>query len=194
MKRFLLLLTLFVGACSSTRVQHSGALSPNVITFSLLDSILTMPPSIIPELINGISNDSITLVGFQDPTCSQFGEVFQLFFNRKGIINAFLVDFYLSKEIIEIPSDLIELLGKDYIEDNKDIYCWKYYAIYPNSVIAKMDSNEEIIWSPLSKRDMRIIQRQYKSFWEENKELPIEQIRMNYNDLGGILKAPYVWL
>ena len=184
----LLVLFLILGACSSMHPQSTSVFSPEEITFSVLDSVLLMKPVVIPELIEGIGDDSMTIVGFENTLSSTIGKEFFLKKNRKGIINAFLVDFYLSREGIEIPVEA-EFLPK---EDKA--FLWGCYAIYPHSIIAKLDSNGTIIYTPLSKRDLKIIRRQYRRFWKQNKDLPLDTIRKHFRDSGGILTYPYVWI
>lgn len=184
----LLIFILMLEACSSMRPQSKSVFSPEEITFSVLDSVLLMEPAIIPELIEGITDDAMAIVGLENPLSSTIGEEFWLKKNRKGIINAFLVDFYLSREGIEIPAEA-EFLPKD-----DKAFLWDCYAIYPHSIIAKSDSNGEIIYAPLSKLDLKRIQLQYRRFWKQNKDLPLETIRKNFRESGGILKYPYVWI
>lgn len=73
-------------------------------------------------------------------------------------------------------------------------HVWDYYAIYSMSIIAKLNNNGDIIYSPLSNKDLREIQRQYKRFWKENKDYPLEVIRKRFMESGGILKSPFIWL
>lgn len=170
----IVLLMLCLSACASMHSNSSHFSVPNEIaylsneagiSFPLLDSIMAMPPTIIPALIKGITDDSDAWVGVVDPSSSYLGPYFALSKNRKGIINAFLIDFYLFKDRI---------------------------GIIPASIIVKLDAQGNEIMAPLSKRDMRIIQKQYQAWWNEHKDLPIETLREEFHK-SGILKPPYVW-
>ena len=189
------LIIVFLSACASMHSKNDSLLAPSSITFSVLDSVLQMPPSIIPNLIEGITDNSFTYVGFPYVYSSYIGkEYLFLSYNRRGIINAFLVDFYLSKDSNSIKG------SKERNEDNDGCteaipeHVWDYYAVYSMSIIAKLNNNGDIIYSPLSNKDLREIQRQYKRFWKENKDYPLEVIRKRFMESGGILTSPFIWL
>ena len=149
--------------------------------------ILLLNKQLIPYLIDCIDINKTSFMGFKNPIDSYIGNYH---FNQYGIRYAYLIDYVLSK-------DSIEIVNKNW-EEQEDWIHWdeltKPYRIYRIGVIVKQDENNKPILEPLTHEDMVKIKKMYSDWWKQNKDKSIETLRKEFRKENKILKLPYVWI
>lgn len=151
------------------------------------EEALSLNKQIIPCLIDSIDISGTSFIGFFNPMSSYIDNYR---FNQKGIKNAYLVDYILSK-------DSVEIVNKTWNKEG-DVMHWaeqtKPYRIYNIGVIVKQSDHHKLILEPLTPSDMVKIKKMYLNWWENNKDKPIEILREKFRKGTKILQLPYVWI
>jgi len=155
---------------------------------TILQKRLALNKEIIPYLIENIDTEETSfIINFLNPISSFIGSYH---INQKGILDAYCIDFILSKDSIETVEKILS--DDDYLTRwQKQI---EPYRIYGLGIIVKQDENDKPILEPLTHEDMVIIKKMYLDWWEKNKEKPIETLREEFRNGNKILQLPYIWI
>ena len=187
-KYFFLLFIAFASCKGRQNVGDYNSLEKSYLS-TILQKRLALNKQIIPYLIDSIDIERTSFfIGFRNPTSSFIGSYHMN--NQKGILDAYCIDFILSKDSIETVEKILS--DDDYLTRwQKQI---EPYRIYGLGVIVKQDENDKPILEPLTHEDMVIIKKMYLDWWEKNKEKPIETLREEFKNGNKILQLPYIWI
>ncbi|WP_455585701.1 hypothetical protein [Bacteroides sp.] len=150
------------------------------ITAERYNEIFMSGKNSIPCLIDLIDTDNKELiVGFQDPLSSVINPFMT---NYVGMKYAYLIEFILSQDRIEV------------VKGNN----WKEmispYCIYKYGIIVTKNENNRPVLKPLTYKDMKLIKKMYRNWWEENKGKSIEVLRKEWKTNGPVLSGNYIWI
>jgi hypothetical protein len=119
----------------------------------------------IPYLIDGIDRDQKGFVGFVDMRSSNLGLNVG---NYTGIKAAYMIEYLLSDSI--------------------------GYHIFPLGVIVPR-ANGEVVYTPLTLRDVKTVKKSYQTWWEMNKGKSMRELQRDWSEGNRPLKsANYQWL
>lgn len=173
-------------SCNGQNACDCGLLGKSLF-FITCEEALSLNKQIIPCLIDSMDISETSFIGFQNPISSYLGNYH---FNQKGIKYAYLIDYILSK-------DRIEVVSKTWSEE-EDFAHWaeltKPYRIYNVGIIVKQDENSQSILEPLTPKDMAAIKKMYFDWWKQHKDKSIEVLKEEFRKGNTILQLPYVWI
>ncbi len=145
------------------------------------------PKESILSLINSFNDNERLTVMFLNPYSSTID------IESNGvpvtISKAYIIEYILSKD--SAPKLNLEMFRGQYGTDNS---AWNkiigQYKIYPYGRVYKMDGNTK--QKKLTKDDLLVIQKMYRDWWQNYKNLDINEIRKEYRQ-NKILQPPYYW-
>jgi len=185
--------SIFFVSCSASHSVAIQRIIEHPHSYSSLDLLECCPKRVIPLIIAHIQDTTISEVGFHDSLNSYIDPLYlRIAINRKGIVYAYLIDYYLSlplnneKQIREFyPDEFVGAIpGIDYYS----------HKIFDEAIIVKLNESGEPIEMQLSNEDLSLVYEQYRDWWQHNRRLPLKKLRGAYKKEGGILHYPFKWI
>lgn len=182
---FIIIILLTVVSCQKNTILNNNQefkFNDSIMTDKTQYEIFYLNKKVIPFLIDKI--DKNQCVHFDIiPISSNYPKYA---YNQIGIRYAYLIEFILSKDSINVYQD------KKY--DWIDLDKWnKYTDAHQYEVIMK----KEYLTNPqrLTHQDMIKIKEIYKIWWVKNLNKSIKELREVYKESGSILKnSDYIWV
>lgn len=187
-----LFVSIFFVSCSASHSVALQRILEHPHSYSSLDLIEGCPKQIIPLIIAHIKDTTISEVGFYDSLSSYIDPIYlRVAINRRGIVYAYLIDYYLS-----LPINNEKKIRELYPEFVGTIPGIEYYShkLFDDAIIVKLDESGAPIEMQLSNDDLTLVYEQYRDWWQHNRRLPLKKLRGVYKKEGGILHYPFKWI
>ena len=154
------------------------------------DSIYDRAKEIIPLLINDIDRDEKVVIGLANPYSSNRApESWNM--SYRGVRSAYFIEFLLrAQSNVDNIQNFRKQNGLPILDDSENSWRNKtsFYFLWNDNVIIKED------FSPLNRRDMKAIKKIYERWWQENKNISIEELRDLYGKKTILEGSPYEWI